>query len=217
MGSVAAVVTAAVPLVPAIAVAAGAGYVLGSAPIALIVGRRHGVDLRAVGDRNPGYWNAKEQLGRRAALPVLIGDAVKGLVAGIVGQSLVTGGRWWIGYLAVGAAMLGHAFPVFAGFKGGRSILTFVGGCLVLSPKAAAAAVLVTVVVSLATRTFAWGARAGVFGYPLLQAIFDPRTRVAATGCLMAIIGVRFMTAAVIERRRPENGSPLRRSGRATS
>src|SRR5262245_50818631 len=50
------------------------GYLLGSIPTAVIVGRRRHVDLRLVGDRNPGWWNAKEELGRRAALPVLVGD-----------------------------------------------------------------------------------------------------------------------------------------------
>lgn len=162
------------------------------------------MDLRAVGDRNPGYWNAKQQLPRRAALLVFVGDAAKGAGAGLIGEVLSTGGRWWMPYLAVGAAMIGHAFPLFAAFRGGRSILTFAGGAFVLSPRAAVAALVLTVVVSLVARSFAWGARAGVFGYPLLQAVVDPRAHVAATGCLMAIIGARFAMAALDERRRSD-------------
>lgn len=178
--------------------AAGAvlvGYLLGSIPFAVVIGRRRGVDVRNGGDGNPGYWNAKEQLGRRSAVPVLIGDAAKGALAAGFGE-LVGGDRWWIAYLAVGAAMIGHAFPLFARFRGGRSVLTFVGGVFVLSPLAAAGAVLVMLCVSAASRRFPWGVRAGVFGYPLLQAVVDPRARVAATGCLMAIIGARFAMAA---------------------
>lgn len=193
-----------------------AGYLLGSIPVALVIGRRHGIDLRSAGDRNPGYWNAKEQLGGRAALPVLFGDGAKGAVAGLVGVLLATGGRWWIGYVAVGAAMVGHAFPVFARFRGGRSILTFAGGAIVISPRAAGAAIVVTVVVSLLARSFAWGARMGVFGYPFIQAVVDPRARVAATGCLMAIIGLRFVMAAVADRRR-DGPSSAHRSDPATS
>lgn len=201
----------------AVACAVIAGYVLGSIPVAVVVGRHHGIDLRSAGDRNPGYWNAKEQLGRRTALPVLVGDAAKGAAAGALGVLLATGGRWWIGYLAVAAAMIGHAFPLFAGFRGGRSILTFAGGSLLLSPRAAAAAaIVVTVLVSVLIRSFAWGARVGVFGYPLIQATVDPRAHVAATGCLMAIIGLRFAMAALGDGRR--GASPAdHRSDRATS
>lgn len=193
---------AAVSTGPAIVVAVMVGYLLGSVPVALIVGRRHGIDLRSVGDRNPGYWNAKQQLGERASRTVFVGDATKGLAAGVIASTLVSGGRWWIAYLGVGAAMVGHAFPVFARLQGGRSVLTFVGGALVLSPRTAVAAIAVTIVVSLVTRRFAWGARAGVFGYPALQGLVDPRSRVAATGCLMTLIGVRFVMASVADRRR---------------
>jgi len=179
-----------------------AGYLIGSLPLALAVARRHGVDLRASGDRNPGYWNAKELLGPRRALPVLIGDTAKGVAAGAVGALAATGGRWWIAYVVVAAAMLGHAFPVFAGFDGGRSLLTFVGGSLVLSPIAATAAVALTVAVAVGRRSFAWGIRMGVFSYPLIQLAHDGPRRVAATGCLMTIIGLRFAMAAAVNRAR---------------
>lgn len=205
---------------PAALCAAVAGYVVGSVPVAVLVGRRHGTDLRTVGDRNPGYWNAKQHLPRRAALVVFAGDATKGVVAGLAGEALSGRGRWWVAYIAVGAAMLGHAFPLFARFRGGRSILTFAGGAFVLAPRAACAAVALTVVVTAASRSFAWGARVGVFGYPLLQAFVDPRSRVAATGCLMAIIGLRFAMASVADQRlrsARRSGAPARRSGPATS
>src|SRR5687767_2114460 len=162
------------------------GYLLGSIPVALIVGRAHGVDLREVGDGNPGAWNAMEQLGVRAAAPVFAGDALKGLAAGLAGVAL---GGVWPAYAAVAAAMLGHAFPLFASFRGGKSIMTFVGGAFALSPLAAAIALALCVGVSLAA-SFAWGARLGVFAFPLIQLAFDPVQEVAATGGLMCIIGV---------------------------
>ena len=59
-------------------VAAVLGYLLGSIPVALLVARRHGVDLRRTGDGNPGAWNALEQLGGRRAAPAFLGDAAKG-------------------------------------------------------------------------------------------------------------------------------------------
>src|SRR5881275_3363163 len=93
--------------------AALAGYLLGSIPCAALVAARYGVDLRAHGDGNPGAWNALEQLGARRAWPAFAGDGLKGTAAGLVGLALggATGG-----YLGVAAAMLGHAFPLFARF-----------------------------------------------------------------------------------------------------
>ena len=186
------------------ALAALIGYGLGSIPVALIAGRRHGVDLREVGDRNPGAWNAMEQLGVRAAIPVFAGDALKGLAAGGIGLALHGTPA---AYAAVAGAMVGHALPLFAGFRGGKSIMTFAGGAFALSPVAAAVALGACIVVSLAARSFAWGARVGVFGFPLIQLAFDPPGRVLATGVLMSFIGLRFLTDFVMRRRRPARAS----------
>jgi glycerol-3-phosphate acyltransferase PlsY len=186
------------------------GYLLGSIPVARLVAGRHGVDLGQVGDRNPGYWNAKEQLGRARSVPVFVGDVAKGAVAAAVGLALVTDDVWGIAYAAVAGAMIGHAWPVFAGWRGGRSVLTFVGGAAVLAPAAALVAIVACVVVTLVTRSFAWGARVGIFGFPLAQLLFETPNRVAATGVLMSIIGLRFALAALADRRlaRAADGPP---------
>lgn len=198
------VVAAAGVSIGAIAVAVVAGYLLGSIPTAVIVAGRRWLDPRDLGDGNPGYWNVKEQIGRDAAIPVFVGDTLKGALAGGVGVML-DGSAWGIAYVAVAAAMVGHAFPVFARFRGGRSILTFVGGMAVLSPVSAAIALAALGVAWAATRSFAVGARVGVFGFPVVQLLVEPKERVAATGALMCIIGVRFAQAAFRERRqRPE-------------
>ena len=181
------------------------GYLIGSIPVAgLVARRRAGLDLRSVGDRNPGYWNAKEQLGRRAALPVFAGDVAKGTVAALIGLAVAAGdGHWWLAYACGFAAMVGHAWPVFAGFRGGRSVLTFVGAALVLSPLTAAISIAVLLAVT-AVRGFAWGARAGMFAFPFVQLVVDGPYRTAATGCLMSLIGLRFAMAARAERSDPQ-------------
>jgi glycerol-3-phosphate acyltransferase PlsY len=189
----------------AVALTVVAGYLLGSVPVAVLVARARGVDIRAVGDRNPGYWNAKDTLGRRAAVPVFVGDVAKGALAALVGLGLAE--PWWVGYVGVAAAMVGHAWPVFAGFRGGRSVLVFVGGMLVLAPVPALVAAALCAVITLVTRRFAIGARVAVFGFPVIQALFEPRARVAATGALMCIIGVRFAMAAYGERHAPAGGT----------
>jgi acyl phosphate:glycerol-3-phosphate acyltransferase len=170
-------------------VAAAMGYLLGSIPVALLVARRHGVDLRRTGDGNPGAWNAYEQLGGRRALPAFLGDAAKALVAGFAGH-LVAG--WWGGFAAVAGAMVGHAFPLFAGFRGGKAVMSFVGGAFVLSPLAAALCLALCAAVTAAT-AFRWGARAGVFAFPLIQLATDPVEHVIATGALMTLIGLLFL------------------------
>lgn len=176
------------------------GYLLGSVPVANLVARRHGVnDLREVGDRNPGYWNAAGRLGRRAALPVLVGDVAKGMAAGGVG-ALLADGRWWFPVFGTGAAMIGHAWPVFAGWRGGRSVLTFVGGAVVISATTALVAAALAAGVWAATRRFEWGARVGVFGYPVIQLVVDGPTQTAATGALMTLIGIRFAQAHLASR-----------------
>ena len=176
------------------------GYVLGSVPVALIVARRHGVDLYRTSDGNPGAWNALEQLGPRRAWPAFVGDAVKGTLAGGAGL-LLSGGDVWAGYVAVAAAMLGHAFPLFARLRGGKSVLTFAGGMLAVAPLAGAIGLAVCLAVSLGARSFALGARAGIFGAPLFQLAVDPPERVAATGALMALVGALFGLRALQARR----------------
>ena len=85
-----------------------------------------------------------------------------------------------------------------------------------LAPLAAAIAIAALLVTWVATRSFAVAARVGVFGFPLAQALVEPKERVAATGGLLCIIGVRFAQAALRDRR--AGPRPVRRSrARATS
>ena len=177
-------------------------YLLGSIPAAVVVARRRNVDIRAVGDRNPGYWNARETLGFRAALPVLAVDALKGAAAAWLGmgaQALVDG-RWWIPYLTALAAMVGHAWPVFAGFRGGRCVLTFIGASIAINPIESLIALAICLALLAVLRRFSLAARLGVFALPVVQAFVDPRSHVAFTGVLMTLIGVRFWQAQIAER-----------------
>ena len=189
------------------------GYLLGSIPVAVLVGRARGFDPRQVGDQNPGFWNMKDQLGWSGALPVLAGDTLKGTAAGLLGLILAHGfrsgllgggalGGEALVYAAVAAAMIGHAWPVFARLHGGRSVLTFAGGFAVICPPAFGLGIALCAGVALFTRSFAVGARTAVFAVPFLQLIFAPALEVAATGALMSLIGVRFALAALAARHR---------------
>ena len=167
------------------AAAAAIGYGLGALPLAYLVARRHGVDLRRTSDGNPGAWNALEQLGARRAWPAFVGDGAKGLLAGLIGHLL---GDWWTAWAGVAGAMAGHAMPPFAG----KAVMCFVGGAFALSPAAAAACGLLCLGVT-ARWGFAQGARAGVAAFPVAQLVTDPVSHVAGTGVLMTFIGALFL------------------------
>ncbi len=178
------------------------GYLIGCVQIANLVARRRAaIDLRDVGDRNPGFWNARETLGRKAAVPVFVGDVVKGLAAAGCGALLADDGVWGMAYVAGGAAMVGHAFPAFSRFVGGRSILTFVGTVLIAATVATLISVGLLIVVFVATRSFAWASRAGMVALPFVQIAVDGPFRTAATGALMTFIGLRFAMAALEDKK----------------
>jgi len=92
--------------------------------------------------------------------------------------------------------MVGHAWPIFARFSGGRSVLAWVGAAIVLSPLPAGFAVLMVLLFWAATREFSHAVRIGVVLFPFAQWYQDGPWRTAATGVLMSIIGVRFVMAS---------------------
>jgi glycerol-3-phosphate acyltransferase PlsY len=172
------------------ALAAVIGYTAGSVPVSPVVARRHGVDLRRAGDGNPGAWNALELLGARRAWPAFVGDGLKGLLGGAAGRAHGAGPG--PAYAGVAGAMVGHCFPVWAAFRGGKAVMTFAGGAVALSPRAAAIAAGAGAV-AWAGRDFAWGARVYVWGFPVAQLAVDGPRRVAWTGALMCLIGLRYL------------------------
>lgn len=114
--------------------AAAAGYLLGTFPTADLVARRWSrgtVDLRNSGSGNPGSANATKVLGVRAGATVLVGDITKGAASCALG-SAVAGP---IGaHVAGTASVVGHCFPVWTGFRGGKGVAASIGQCLATFP-----------------------------------------------------------------------------------
>ena len=117
-----------------IGLAAAAGYLLGTFPTADIVARRSSggfVDLRKAGSGNPGTANAAAVLGKKAGAAVLAGDVAKGALASGVG-AVVAGP---VGaHIGGTAAVAGHCYPVWNGFRGGKGVATSIGQCLATFP-----------------------------------------------------------------------------------
>ncbi len=106
-------------------------YGLGSVDFGVIVPRALGVDIYESGSGNPGTSNVFRTLGTRAAAVVMLGDAAKGLAAAALGSTL---GDPTLGVACGLAAVLGHVFPVWHRFRGGRGVATAIGAALWLVP-----------------------------------------------------------------------------------
>jgi len=129
------------------------GYLLGSIPTAYIVSRlRKGVDIRNIGSRNMGGANVMREIGAREGVFVGLIDIAKGAGAILIAQALNVSELWVFG--AGFAALVGHNFPVFAGFRGGRGSATIIGIFLVLAPKAILVALAVVAIPFFTTRKF---------------------------------------------------------------
>ncbi|AWM87285.1 glycerol-3-phosphate 1-O-acyltransferase PlsY [Microvirga sp. 17 mud 1-3] len=149
------------------------GYLLGSIPFGVIFTRLAGLgDIRKVGSGNIGATNVLRTGRKDIAAATLVGDALKGtvavLVAGFWGQDLAT--------IAALGAFLGHLFPVWLGFKGGKGVATFVGVLIGLMPLAALIFALIWLSLAYLKRYSSLAALAATAATPLvLWALGEPR------------------------------------------
>ena len=136
-------------------------YLMGSVSFGLLAARRAGVDLRAVGSGNTGATNAGRALGQATGRGVLALDLLKGSLA-TLGPVLLTGADSGTTAAAGIAAVLGHCFPVFHRFQGGKGAATGAGVLLVAVPAAGAAAAATFVALKKRTGRASVGSLAGV-------------------------------------------------------
>ena len=108
-----------------------AGYLIGSVDFGVIVPRLLGVDIYDIGSGNPGTTNVLRSMGKGTAAVVLTGDFLKGLAAAALGAAAGTEAT---GFAAGSAAVLGHCFPLWHRFKGGKGVATAGGMVLWMSP-----------------------------------------------------------------------------------
>jgi glycerol-3-phosphate acyltransferase PlsY len=106
-------------------------YLIGTFPSAVLVARANGIDIHRVGSGNPGASNVTRVLGWKRGMWVFVLDAAKGALA--AGLGLLVSGRP-LGYAMAAAAVIGHVFPVWSRFRGGKGVATGGGGFIPLSP-----------------------------------------------------------------------------------
>ena len=135
-------------VIPLLAVVAA--YLLGSVNFGIIVAAGGGVDIRSVGSGNPGTSNVLRTLGKKLAAVVLLGDGLKGAAAAAIGALAVDPE---FGYVTLLAAVVGHSFPIWHQFKGGKSVATAIGGFIYLAPAVGLVVGVVWLIVVLVWKT----------------------------------------------------------------
>ena len=181
------------------------GYLLGSIPFAVILAKRVGVDVYAVGSGNPGATNVLRYVGKGLGRIVFALDFLKGLIA-----------TWWfqveflvaspedpefLGLWGMVAAVIGHSYPVFARFRGGKGVATTMGALLGVMPTAMAVGLLVWVglffilrYVSLASIAFGISLPITVFFCELLSEGEGRYVKVAFAAILGVWIPIRHQS-----------------------
>jgi glycerol-3-phosphate acyltransferase PlsY len=151
-----------------------ASYLLGAIPTSYLAGRLFGgIDLREHGSRNLGATNLYRVLGWRFAIPVGLFDAAKGLVPVLVFAPRVSASELFALICGL-TAVVGHAFSVFVGFKGGKGVATAAGVMLGLTPVALAVAAVVWVLLVYFTGYVSVGSIAAAAVFPLAVYVLDP-------------------------------------------
>ena len=170
-------------------------YLIGGIPFGLIIVKlMTGADVREAGSGNIGATNVLRTTGLAAGLLTLVLDAAKAWVAVFLADRLSAGSEFWMSFAAL-AALLGHAWPIWIRFQGGKSVASFVGAYAYLTPVPLLAVVLLFIFVVAWTRYLSLGSviAAGLFPVACWM-ILHPRWPV-----LLSAVGAAFV---IVERHR---------------
>jgi len=169
-------------------------YLIGSIPTAVWVGRMfYDVDIREHGSGNAGATNTFRVLGKKAGIPVLLFDVFKGWLA--VQLTLLTTHYLLLSndqninlQLSLGvAALIGHIFPVYVGFKGGKGVATLLGLIIAIAPIAALYAIIIFVITLLVTKYVSLSSMIGGFSFPILIIVVLQTTTISLVVFSMVI------------------------------
>ena len=191
-----------------------AAYLIGGIPFGyLLVKLTTGRDVRSLGSGNIGATNVLRTTGRVVAIVTLLLDILKGLAAVWLADRLTNHSSLWMSAAAV-AVILGHAFPVFLRFHGGKAVASFIGVFLYVTPLPLLAVLIVFVMVVAATRYISLGSiiAAGTFPFAVWM-ILHPAAPVAIAALISGAFIV-FRHRANIARIRAGNEYVFRFGGR---
>jgi len=162
------------------------GYLVGSVPFAFLLARRRGVDLRQAGSGNVGAANVLRTSGATWAVSAMCLDATKGALAVLIAQRLAAGQA---APVAAGlAAVIGHVYPVWIGFRGGKGVATAAGVFAVLAPVAVLLALGVFIATVSVTRYISLGSIAAAVTLAVATVAGDVPASVAMGAAAAALI-----------------------------
>jgi len=146
------------------------GYLLGSINFAIIIGKVfYNTDVRQHGSGNAGATNTLRTIGKKAAIFTTIGDLVKGIIACLIGMLLFKGEYPSLGLILAGsAAILGHNWPIYFKFKGGKGVLTSLAVMLMVAPIPSLICLGFFIIIVVATRFISLGSIVAAGILPLL-------------------------------------------------
>lgn len=165
-------------------------YFIGSINFSVIISKKvAGFDLREKGSKNAGTTNMLRTVGKKAALVVLICDILKGVIAILIAKLMTSGENQAIGVqIAAVAVVLGHTFPIFFGFKGGKGVATSIGILLVINWQIGLICIVYGVLILLLTRMVSLGSITAALLFPVLTIFI--RTHYIADGAGYTIFGI---------------------------
>ena len=172
-------------------------YLMGSIPTGVLLGAWAGVDVRKSGSGNVGATNVARVVGKRQGIYTLIADAAKGFLPVFVALQLGFG-TTVVEFVAV-AAFLGHLFPVFLKFKGGKGVATALGVFLALAPWASLLLVLLFALVILVSRIVSLSSMIAAAAAPAVFWYFSYSAAVIETSAFLAVM-IIFRHSSNIQR-----------------
>lgn len=158
-------------------------YLIGGISPAIILGKIYGVDIRKTGSGNAGTTNVLRTLGGKAAVITLVVDILKGVVAVILGKYLC---GYDIMVFCALLVFLGHIYPIFFNFKGGKGVATAFGALLAINPLLGLIPLAVVAVFTLISKRMSVGSLIGAFTFPFLCYFIEPKFLII--GSYMALI-----------------------------
>lgn len=164
-----------------------ASYFIGSlSPAIVLCKAKYGVDIRTLGSGNAGTTNVLRNYGKKMAGATLLLDILKGIVCYLAGYIVFS--SYEVGLACGLAAVLGHIFPVYYGFKGGKGVATTLGLCIVAVPKAALVAVAAAVIIMAASKRISLGSLLGVLIFTVTVAVMGYDTFVIVWALIITVI-----------------------------
>jgi glycerol-3-phosphate acyltransferase PlsY len=162
-------------------------YCIGSIPTGLLLAKAFGgVDIRTKGSGNIGATNVYRTLGRKIGLLTLVGDCLKGLLPVLAAKALQLPVAW-IALIGI-AAFLGHIFPIFLRFKGGKGVATALGVFLATTPFAVLGALVVFIAVLVSRKYVSLASIAAAAVMPLLTTLINRDATIVAMSLVISVI-----------------------------